>query len=163
MAAGVARGRRPELHRGGLRRSGGGWAAVALLRRGREPWAAEERILGSGPFVEQILRESAPRVPRYFRAHAAAAVPEVVKRCAAAFAGETGEVYGGSRRRPIAQVRVAVSYLAVTHLGLSAAAVSAAVGVTPADVLRGVHRTLEMFPAQRLEPKDLLPRTKHNV
>ncbi len=104
MAAGVAQGRRPELHGGGLRRRAGGWAA-------------NERMLGSGPFVEQILRESASRVPRFPRAHVAAAVPEVVTRWAAAFAGEPGEVDGGSRHRPIAQVRAAVRYLAVTHLG----------------------------------------------
>jgi hypothetical protein len=36
VAAGLPRGRRPELQGGGLRRSLGGWAAVAALRRGRE-------------------------------------------------------------------------------------------------------------------------------
>lgn len=29
---------------------------MAALRRGRERWAADERILGSGPFVE-VVRE----------------------------------------------------------------------------------------------------------
>lgn len=163
MAAGVSQGRRPELQGGGLRRSAGGWEAVALLRRGREQWAADERILGSGPFVEQILRESAPPAPRFPRAQAVAALPEVLKTCAAAFAVDPGEVYGGSRRRPVAQVRAAISYLAVTHLGLSAAAVAAALGVTPAVVLRGVHRGLEILATRPLEPRGLVPCPKRKV
>ena len=36
LAAGLPQGRRPEFQGGGLRRSQGGWQAVATLRRGRE-------------------------------------------------------------------------------------------------------------------------------
>jgi len=60
VAAGVAQGRRREFQGGGLRRSAGGWTEVAALRRGREHWAADERVLGSGAFVETILQEAGP-------------------------------------------------------------------------------------------------------
>ena len=46
LAAGLPQGRRPELQGGGLLRSLGGWQAVAALRRGREAYCGDERILG---------------------------------------------------------------------------------------------------------------------
>jgi hypothetical protein len=52
VAASVPHGRRPDLQGGGLIRSIGGWAAVAALRRGREAYEGDERILGSLAFVE---------------------------------------------------------------------------------------------------------------
>ena len=43
---GMSQGRRRELMGGGLIRSMGGWARVEELRRGRESWAYDERVLG---------------------------------------------------------------------------------------------------------------------
>jgi REP element-mobilizing transposase RayT len=57
VAEGVAQGRRPDLQGGGLVRSVGGWAAVRELRRGREGYTADERVLGRSEFVEQVRRE----------------------------------------------------------------------------------------------------------
>ncbi len=42
-------------------RSLGGWAQVLPLRRRGSKVAADERILGSGPFVEGLLAEAAQR------------------------------------------------------------------------------------------------------
>lgn len=54
IAAGTVQGRRPELQGGGLVRSLGGWQAVTALRRGREAYGGDERILGSTVFVEAV-------------------------------------------------------------------------------------------------------------
>jgi len=43
-----------DLDGGGLRRSAAGWEAVERLGCGRERWAYDERILGSGRFVESV-------------------------------------------------------------------------------------------------------------
>ena len=59
VAAGVPQGRRPELQGGGLIRSLGGWAVVQTLRRGREAYAGDERILGTAGFVEQVRAATA--------------------------------------------------------------------------------------------------------
>ncbi len=60
VADGIPQGRRPDLQGGGLRRSAEGWEGLAALRRGREGWAFDERVLGSGPFVEQLLHSLPP-------------------------------------------------------------------------------------------------------
>ena len=58
VEGGVEQGRQSDLIGGGLIRSQGGWAAVRdMLRQGvREK--SDERILGSGEFMQQLIRES---------------------------------------------------------------------------------------------------------
>ena len=53
MARGIER--RPDLMGGGLYRSR---RAVADLRRGREAYRSDERVLGSSAFVEALLEEA---------------------------------------------------------------------------------------------------------
>src|SRR3990172_1092776 len=55
MEAGMGQGRRPELVGGGLIRSQGGWSQVISMRRRRDAEKSDERILGSGDFVEKIV------------------------------------------------------------------------------------------------------------
>ena len=55
---GIDQGRHPELVGGGLIRSLGGWSAVKALRRTGNRELSDERILGSGEFVEQIIKEA---------------------------------------------------------------------------------------------------------
>ncbi|MEA1991396.1 MAG: hypothetical protein U9N58_04260 [Thermodesulfobacteriota bacterium] len=51
-------GRREDLTGGGLRRSAGGWEGVLELRRTKEYWRGDERILGDGDFVNEVLKLS---------------------------------------------------------------------------------------------------------
>jgi REP element-mobilizing transposase RayT len=53
----VGKGRNAELTGGGLIRSQGGWSQVLSMRRKGVKEAADERILGNGDFVHQILKE----------------------------------------------------------------------------------------------------------
>jgi len=52
---GIDQGRRPELVGGGLIRSMGGWSAVLASRRRGERQVADQRILGDGDFVKQVI------------------------------------------------------------------------------------------------------------
>jgi hypothetical protein len=126
----------PTSHRG-LRRSAGGWEGLAALRRGRERWAFDERILGSGAFVEH-MREAAAPIPQ--PARALRALPGLIARLAGVFGVSPAEMTNGSRRRPVAQARAAVSSVAVTGLALPGARVARALGVTPMAIWRGVAR-----------------------
>ncbi len=57
----ASHGRKPELVGGGLIRSLGGCSQVLSLRRRGMKIASDERILGSGEFVEGFLSEVAKR------------------------------------------------------------------------------------------------------
>jgi putative transposase len=63
---GIPLGSRSELVGGGLIRSLGGWSTVLSLRRHGDRALSDERILGNGAFVEQILKEADDLVKRQF-------------------------------------------------------------------------------------------------
>jgi hypothetical protein len=58
VETGIALGKRPDLVGGGLIRSAGGWVAVQSLRKSKERFANDERILGSSDFVTSVLKKA---------------------------------------------------------------------------------------------------------
>ena len=76
---GIAQGRRPELVGGGLVRSLGGWSAVKALRKSGAYMKGDERILGSGDFVESILAQTKEDLER--RYHLVAKVSGPTLKC----------------------------------------------------------------------------------
>jgi REP element-mobilizing transposase RayT len=104
IAAGRLQGRRPELQGGGLLRSLGGWQAVAALRRGREAYRGDERILGRAAFVAQLQQQVAPAAPvRGSRLTLAALTARVCRQVGLGPAG----LRGGGRHGAVARGRVA--------------------------------------------------------
>jgi REP element-mobilizing transposase RayT len=157
VAEGVAQGRRPDLEGGGFVRSAGGWAAVASLRRGREHGLSDERILGSGDFVETVYRQLIPRQPTIPNARAAAILPALIARCSSAWGVDAEEVRAGCRRHRVAQVRAVAGYLGTSCLGLSAIALAHAMGVTGSAIRAGVGRGPVILARSGLTIADLLP------
>ena len=160
VADGIAKGRREELQGGGLRRSAAGWQGVAALRRGRERWVADERILGSGPFVEAMRGEAARRDAPWPRARAAAALPSLIEKVAALWKVPGPLFTGGSRRKPVSEARAAVCFLAVTHLGLPATTVGRTLGVSLSAALQAVPRGQALLAARKADPEALLRSVK---
>ncbi len=135
----------------------------ANLCLGRQGWAAGERILGSGPFVERIVREVPSPPPLWPRPRAQAALPILIAVCAEAWDATPEDLKQGSRRRAVALARAAVSTLAVGRLGLPAAAVARALGVTPAVARRGVNRGPEVLAKRGMAADDVLDRVEEKV
>lgn len=167
VSDGFRQGRRPELQGGGLRRSLGGWEGVAALRRGRERWAADERILGGSDFVERVLHEAA-KTASPVRPAAIAILPALVERVARALAMTADEIIGGSKRRPAVAARSVVSALAVRELGAPVVTVARALGVSSQSVLAGVEKGLEALETRHVKPAALLaglrnPKKPNNV
>ena len=52
---GISQGKRDDLTGGGLVRSSGGWSAVKEMRKAKIFQKSDERILGDGDFVDQVL------------------------------------------------------------------------------------------------------------
>lgn len=155
MAAGAPQGRRPELQGGGLVRSLGGWKRVAVLRRGREAWAADERILGESDFVIQMQREATAVVP-VPRAKALTVFPKILVRCARAFGVAHTEIVSGSRRRVVAHARMVVGALAVQEIGLPIREVARRLGVSPTVVRENLWRAQELLAGRGLTAENLL-------
>jgi len=99
VAAGYDQGRREELRGGGLLRSVGGIVA-ALSQSPEDRQASDERILGSGDFVEAVLREhhtfiDQPENP----------IDDVLKEVVAQSGISCEQILGPSRGRIVSRAR----------------------------------------------------------
>lgn len=141
VRAGRDQGRRPELQGGGLVRSAGGWAAVAHLRRGREGYASDERILGSADFVVALQREVERAEQHRIRLHTRTPnLATLLRRVGAAAAISPTALTGGGRTRALTRVRDGLAYLWVEVLGRSGRALAQALALQPASVYRAARR-----------------------
>lgn len=144
VAAGASRGRRPELQGGGLVRSAGGWTAVQALRRGRESYTADERVLGSGDFVEGILREAERQAEARVAQQSRPLTPEVLaRRIGTTFGLSPAAILGPSQARRVAEARQLLAYVWTERLGLRASELAAALGRTRSNVCWAARRGAE--------------------
>jgi putative transposase len=134
---GIERGRRPELVGGGLIRSLGGWSQVLFLRRRGEGMASDERILGSGGFIEQVLSEAEEKAKQMLGWKGRVAdLQTLLSRKSKKEGVEGQKVRGGDRKGPVVGARKVFCQVAVNRLGYSGAAVARFLGVTTSLVNR---------------------------
>jgi hypothetical protein len=143
VAQGVELGRRPELVGGGRSRSGGEWFAVRSQRQRGERESLDERILGSGEFVERVLREADGRM---LRQHTAKKMKRHAERVVSEACRESGvsltELRSGSRRGQLPAVRVKMARTLVADYGLAVAEVARQVGISTSGVSKILIRSL---------------------
>ena len=70
VGKGIKQGRRPDLTGGGLLRSHGGWEGVKALRISGDYQKGDERILGDGDFVNEVLSQAAEKFEQKYRLRA---------------------------------------------------------------------------------------------
>jgi REP element-mobilizing transposase RayT len=161
-ADGIAEGRRPELTGGGLIRSLGGRASLALLQKDRERWAYDERILGSSEFVEAVWHEVTARRAETLKSVQARAerLARLVRRVADRLGLGQAELSAGGRRKTVWTGRGVVSHIAVRHLGHTVGEVARALGVSIQTVLRGVEQGRQIMEAQGWVMSELVKQRK---
>jgi len=138
ICEGALQGRRPDLSGGGVVRSAGGWKAVMDLRRGREDFTADERVLGSSRFVDQILREVAVRESR-----STAPVPALsyLKKVVCLACGVSPSALCEARRgRVLSEAREGLAYLWVEFFGRSGRELAVHIGLNPQSVYKAAKR-----------------------
>jgi REP element-mobilizing transposase RayT len=139
---GISLGRRPELVGGGLVRSLGGWSEVLSLRREGKRELSDERVLGSGAFIEQVLKETARSVRQHYRGRE---LQKSVQRLTAVMCQKhkvtVQELRSGSRRGRTAQARAELIQRLVKHHGLPLAEIARQVGISTSGVSRVLSRT----------------------
>lgn len=139
VSKGIDKGNRPELVGGGLIRSAGGWFEVLALRHSEERQASDQRILGDGEFVEQLLGEMDEAGRKNLRlSHEKMSLDLLISRVCEVHGVRTGELLSGSRRHEIVEARRVMSWLSVKELGYSGAEVARYLGVTNSCVTRAV-------------------------
>jgi REP element-mobilizing transposase RayT len=138
---GIALGKQPELVGGGLIRSLGGWAQVKAIRRIGEKEASDERILGSGHFVEHIIQQASLAQKYRYSSHERKQKAEDIIDGQCRKQGITIDALrGGSRRSNVSKVRAELSVMLVEELGISLAEAARMLGVTTSGVTRAIRR-----------------------
>jgi len=136
---GADQGKRPELVGGGLIRSMGGWFEVLALRRMGNKEASDQRILGDGEFVGQVLVEMDDIGRENLRLTTRSMdLTALSEKVCEVHGSNSGELRSGSRRDEIVKARRVFSSLAVKELGYSGAEVARYLGVTNSCVTRAV-------------------------
>lgn len=134
IADGVAMGKRNELVGGGLRRS--------RKLDGTDVFEAyDERILGSGDFVEQLWKETG------FAETSGLVLPfpELAAEIARIFAVELTALLQGSRRKELIDARGALCFMATRKMGMNGAAVARALNISRSGVLVAARRGEEIY------------------
>ncbi|MBW2143702.1 MAG: transposase [Deltaproteobacteria bacterium] len=138
----IEEGRREDLVGGGLIRTLGGWSQVLSLRKSTDKILSDERILGSGEFVERIIGEADGRIKYQIsinerRIIAENKIHEICKKEGV----NIEELKGGSRRGQIPQVRAQLAVDLVENFGLTFAETGRQLGVSTSAISKIFMRT----------------------
>jgi putative transposase len=130
---GIALGRRDELVGGGLKR-------YLHFSGSQDPQAFDERILGSGAFVEELWKETEPRL-----LPSAPPLDRIIGTVADTFDIESAALQNPGRKTTISEARGVCCYIATNKFGYSAATVARALNITRSGVLLAATRGERIF------------------
>jgi REP element-mobilizing transposase RayT len=138
---GFQMGRKPEMTGGGLVRSKGGWSQVLSARRRGQQEEYDERILGSGDFVNAILREVEDKQLRQLKLkRAGRTIGTIIAEECKKRKISASELKAGIRRQKVSEARATIAFLGREELGLSAAEMARHLGVNTSSIVRALER-----------------------
>ncbi|MBW1911505.1 MAG: transposase [Deltaproteobacteria bacterium] len=138
VKSGVDQGSRPELQGGGLVRSAGGDKKALLRRKREERELSDERILGSGDFVEQILEEANELEER--KTSYSIGLDELILKVVKDIGIEVTDLISLKREKKISYARGIISYLAAVKLGYTGTKIAKALNMSRKSVSRCIKR-----------------------
>jgi putative transposase len=145
VAKGVGQGKRPELTGGGLIRSAGGWSAVAALRKTGLHMKSDERILGDGDFVAQILGQANEALENKYALQAAGVdIDYVAQRAADLLGMPVADLWLEGRYKRLVTARSILCFWAVRELGVSMTSLARKLKISTAAVSKSVSRGAEI-------------------
>ena len=134
---GVSQGRRSDLMGGGLIRSSGGWRELLALQAAGVRMKGDERILGDGKFVEQVMRETEEVFERQMRLRLQGYDLQRLAQKVIDLVG-VDPLRERGRYRMVVQARRVFCYWAVRDLGMSGAMIAKELGITQPAVSMAV-------------------------
>lgn len=134
-------GQQTELVGGGLVRSMGGWSAVMSSRSRGEKQFFDERILGSGDFVKEVLDEAEESIREQIPVRDRGAVADEMLRQRCEDAGISVEaLQAGSKTKECAELRKMLAVTFVREYGLTYADAARRIGVSTSAVSQILKR-----------------------
>jgi REP element-mobilizing transposase RayT len=117
---GVALGKRPDLVGGGLLRSYGGWSTVKSFRKMKSYQKGDERILGNGDFVEQVLAAAEEKMKRKYLLRARGMdLEKLTHRVADLLKIKPEDVWASGKHQRTVEARSLLCFWATAELGIT--------------------------------------------
>ena len=118
-------------------------SALRSRRRG-EREVADQRILGDGDFVKQVISGLDDLVKKNLRLSGQRIdIKALAEKVSEKYNVSIGELRSGGRRRAVVQARRAMSWIGVRELGYSGADIARYLGVTNSCVTRTISAGLK--------------------
>ncbi len=141
VAEGQSMGKRDDLIGGGLRRSAGGWQGVQALKKAKEYWRSDERVLGNSGFVESMLRISDESLARREKLRQQGwSIDKLAARASELLGIKKEDIFKRGKQNNISQARSLVAYWGKKELGLSGTELAEFFGITKQSVSEAVAR-----------------------
>ncbi|MCP4696510.1 MAG: hypothetical protein GY862_06645 [Gammaproteobacteria bacterium] len=136
---GIEEGRRPDLVGGGLIRSMGGWSQVISMRKLGHKELSDERILGSGNFVDEMINEADTVIRYQFKGRALSEkIEQYIKEVCQEEGVNIKELKSGSRRPKVSKLRRHLASVLVEKYGAPLAEIARHVGVSTSAISKAI-------------------------
>jgi hypothetical protein len=154
---GITQEHRADLIGGGLIRSYGGWSKVKELRKSKSFQKSDERILGDGKFVEEVLCASQEQMnKRYVLDAAGVNAKEVAMICAKLMNIRPELIYSPGKDRTRVQSRSLFCYWMTRGVGVSMTELSRQLRISLSAVSLCVKRGEKLITEKKYSLTDLL-------
>jgi putative transposase len=138
---GINQGNRPDLTGGGLLRSHGGWTGVKLLRETGDYQKGDERILGDGRFVNEVLSKTEEKYKKNYRLKAEGYnLKNLVERVTEIAGISSKQIFDSQRDKERTDARSILCFWAKDELGMTQRELALALNLTPSAISHAVRR-----------------------
>ncbi len=138
---GIEQGKRDDLTGGGLLRSHGGWAGVKILKETGDYQKGDERILGDGNFVNEVLASAEEKLKKRYQMKAEGYdLERLAMRVSEVTDIETAEIFDNQRDSRRTGARSLLCFWAKEDLGITQRELAQVLNLTPPAVSYMVKR-----------------------
>jgi putative transposase len=132
LEKGIALGHRSDLTGGGLIRSAGGWVAVQSLRKSKERYASDERILGGSDFVTTVLKQANEQYEK--KRVVAFDIDSLIAFVCDYLRIDKTLLLGPVKLRQVARARSLIAHIAFNTLRLTGVEIAGTLGLSPSAI-----------------------------
>ena len=145
---GIDQGSRPDLTGGGLLRSHGGWTGVKLLRETGKYQKGDERILGDGQFVKEVLARAEEGLNERYQLKAKGYnLEKLIKLVAEITEVTPDQIKDGIRDARRTKARSILCYWATEKLGMNQSELAQMLRRTQSAIVYAVRRGRDIVEA----------------
>jgi len=149
VRAGIEQGKRSDLIGGGLLRSHGGWAGLTALRGSGDYQKGDERILGDGDFVDEVLSQAEEHLEERYRLQAEGYdLDKLIERVGAHVGMSPEEILDRGKERHKVEARSMLCFWATDRLGISQEELATRLKLTQPAVSQAVRRGKDLAKSQ---------------